>query len=853
MRAMSAPRLAVALAALLASLAALGFAPADDLLVERADLGLRLRRPDASWVAHVAEGGTSPSTLGTVMLYQPASPGVPNVTVFVARHDGQATSEQVREAGAKLLERQGGTVLERSDATLAGHPAARLRGRLTGADGRPYEVELLYTVAPPLVYAAQSAWEGGEEFPEARLRPVLDSIELVPRVEPPPPDADTLALQALAERCGSALPWAQSWDEAAARARAEDRVVLVVFEYYTGIEVPHTRASGALMDGDVEALLQERGVVLRLGQDDAAPFRSAQAWGMGPHSWGGAVLVVSPEGEVLGQTALNNGFVVDALLRDALGRGAARRAHAALPRDRDERLDAAETALRRGELGRAGELLAGADTPRGHRLAASLARRERHGEEALAELDSAAEGADAALLADLGVERGVVLMRLGRWADADAALRSALERAPDGARATEAEFWLGALEMLQQGFPAGRDRWRALAQAHPDDRWAWKAAANVLDGGAFVNGAERPHWPTEPVFAAVAHPPAAPLKTGAAGQAARDALAFLLAGQQPDGSWVAPMDAFGVEPSGYTFATTAICGSSLLPHRAESDAVELSVSRAVHYLLAVHAAGGLQGGTSLMGVYSIWSRAFTLRFLAQARAAGLAGDGGADVAALDEALPALLQSVLDSQQPSGGWPYVLIAGTSAEQGFDGSASFLTAGVLMALLEARGAGVEVPQAPLERGLAFLEGLRQSDGSFRYFAGVPQPTGDPEAAGRGPVCELALLRGGRGGLSTLRHALATFDGQREVLRREWGKDICHTGAQGQGAHYLLYDWCFAARAAAELPRSERKRWRRELLADLLAVRDAEGAYADMPSLGRAYGTAMALAAFDALAES
>ena len=47
------------------------------------------------------------------------------------------------------------------------------------------------------------------------------------------------------------------------------------------------------------------------------------------------------------------------------------------------------------------------------------------------------------------------------------------------------------------------------------------------------------------------------------------------------------------------------------------------------------------------------------------------------------------------------------------------------------------------------------------------------------------------------------------------------------------------------------SERSRWRKALLADLLAVRDAEGAYADMPSLGRAYGTAMALVAYDALA--
>jgi hypothetical protein len=64
--------------------------------------------------------------------------------------------------------------------------------------------------------------------------------------------------------------------------------------------------------------------------------------------------------------------------------------------------------------------------------------------------------------------------------------------------------------------------------------------------------------------------------------------------------------------------------------------------------------------------------------------------------------------------------------------------------------------------------------------------------------------------------------------------------------------MYDWSFASAAAAQLPRSERARWRKTLLSDLLAVRDAEGAYADMPSLGRAYGTAMALAAFDALGE-
>jgi hypothetical protein len=138
------------------------------------------------------------------------------------------------------------------------------------------------------------------------------------------------------------------------------------------------------------------------------------------------------------------------------------------------------------------------------------------------------------------------------------------------------------------------------------------------------------------------------------------------------------------------------------------------------------------------------------------------------------------------------------------------------------------------------------MRRQDGSFRYFMDVPEPEADPEAAGRGPVCALALLRGGAGTRDELRDSLETFDVQRATLAREWGKDICHTGEQGQGAHYLFYDWAFAAASVRELPPSERGRWRKPLLTDILAVRDAEGGFADMPSLGRAYGTAMALMA-------
>ena len=53
-------------------------------------------------------------------------------------------------------------------------------------------------------------------------------------------------------------------------------------------------------------------------------------------------------------------------------------------------------------------------------------------------------------------------------------------------------------------------------------------------------------------------------------------------------------------------------------------------------------------------------------------------------------------------------------------------------------------------------------------------------------------------------------------------------------------------------SELDATERKRFRAVLLEDLLAQRLADGSFQDLPGLGRAYGTAAALLALDALAE-
>ncbi|MCC6409722.1 MAG: hypothetical protein IT453_21385 [Planctomycetes bacterium] len=116
-------------------------------------------------------------------------------------------------------------------------------------------------------------------------------------------------------------------------------------------------------------------------------------------------------------------------------------------------------------------------------------------------------------------------------------------------------------------------------------------------------------------------------------------------------------------------------------------------------------------------------------------------------------------------------------------------------------------------------------------------------------------LALQRNGRSNAAELRRVLELFVAGRDVYAPEWGKALCHTSPTGFGAHYLLYDYAFACVALglpSELDATERKRFRAVLLEDLLAQRLADGSFQDLPGLGRAYGTAAALLALDALAE-
>jgi len=150
---------------------------------------------------------------------------------------------------------------------------------------------------------------------------------------------------------------------------------------------------------------------------------------------------------------------------------------------------------------------------------------------------------------------------------------------------------------------------------------------------------------------------------------------------------------------------------------------------------------------------------------------------------------------------------------------------------------------------------LERMRSVEGVFSYFfyhatdSARPE-TAAPGAVGRGPACERALASAGRSSAERVDRSVELFLEHRDRFAAEQGKALMHAGPDGQGCHYLLFDYAHAARAWAEGGRSPKARTR--ILELVLACRQPDGSFLVTPINGRAYGTAMALLAFAALQE-
>lgn len=822
---------------------ALAFAQADANRHVDDVFGFAITRPSAGWVL-VPKGDTR-SVDFQMVLTEPEP--LARVSVRGWRETTPSDPNGTREKKRGPIERQPGvSELVDLDLEVAGRVVPGL-ALVVEANGVSYRFRQFYLAAEGRRFELEDVvvLDHADE-----LASVIDAIwKTFELREPAGLPAEEQLLLELAAKCGSEVDLAKDWRDASARARREGKLVAVAVHLLPGFDIENPWPAGAFMDPDLIDLLDTRYVPLLFQRGWNAPFEAqSSSYGMGPYSFGNTLLLVTAGGEVVAEGIPPYDDFLRANLASTGG--------GELPEELEagDALEKAEALIERGELERARELLSGTRVARGHLLLARIGRRERDLEEWAGAIRVAGEAEDAAEHSvEIGMARAELDLAQGRLTEAKVFYTSLLEEHPDSEHAPEAAWHLGRVEYEELGSAAAKARWLALVESHPESRWAW-AAAQMLRSQAFAADLLGSiEWPDLKAFDAFLHPAAAPVELGDAARAFEDAIAFLLASQYTDGSWLSPMEtgrSFELYPKHLTEAVTAICARTLLSYRDRPE-VARAIERALDHLIERLEYDLSHELRVVYMDYAVWNRASQIYLLAKCLL-----EGFGDRERLEKALDGALRDLRARQHQRGGWSYYVsgdLDGGKAQ--ITQSISFTTAYAVLALAEARDAGAELPEGLAPDAIGCLARMRNDNGTYVYMMhhadeSVRSLTEWEGSAGRGPLCALALLRHGRSDLDEVRANLEKFVEYRGGLTRQVGRALMHAGPYAEGSHWVLFDYATAAAAVAELPEPERAKYRELLLADLLACRRADGSYVDNPLLGRAMGAGMALWAFERL---
>ena len=376
--------------------------------------------------------------------------------------------------------------------------------------------------------------------------------------------------------------------------------------------------------------------------------------------------------------------------------------------------------------------------------------------------------------------------------------------------------------------------WQKIAAKYPDDPMAFKSAAEAEGHGPFRFGFEVYGALPELALANAAKVPGSRAPDGVYDEvsARRRSLDFLCRMQLDNGGWEDSRYDFGGTdslPNVYTACTALIAEALLEELQAEQPLLETkrleqSLARAIAYLRDDRHIN-LEDRDEL-----IWAHVYRIYFFA--RYLELRG-GKKESAISRQDLSALVQKVFDMQPGNGAWFH------------EYANPFVIAEVLLALHQAEKAGVVLDQPKVARGLRALVQCRTKVGAYSYGYSRRQPRGSIEAAaGRMPLCELALLVHGQSDQQKLDAALVAALKHHDLMRSVRKYDD-HANRHGYGGFFFWFDMLGRTRAMQTLTDDAR---RRALLASqhklVMSLTEFDGCFVDSHELGRTYGTAMAL---------
>lgn len=443
-------------------------------------------------------------------------------------------------------------------------------------------------------------------------------------------------------------------------------------------------------------------------------------------------------------------------------------------------------------------------------------------------------GTEGPLRTEAATEAGRALVRLGRFREAI----PLLERA--AATDATAVYDLGCA-WLKSGEPGkAHTTWQAVARQFPGTTAAARAQARL-------------NWPEAMAMyenlTALGPDAAAAIGRGTTevdrshdeDRAVRTAVDYLLATQDRDGTWSSATQA-----GTYRAAITALVARSLHAWSTRLDADGLGdgnrAARARHAAERATIWLNHEIGRAEPAWMDSFGAAYSLDYFLdlEERNATVRGD-----------IPAAIRLLLAGQCPGGAWSYNVQFGVRWARDRDPQTaparthSVNTGLALLALARAKQRGHEVDARTLDGGKKTLLAMRERAGVYTYIYPGPRNFHTPDSsAARGALCEHALALLGAVPDRDIDAAIDLFLEYRADLRKPvkiWGPTWLPPRAHTSYFYFFAYD--HAARAMAYRGDRAAERLAR-LRDDLLRMVEVDGTWFDYESIGKPYGTAMAL---------
>lgn len=349
--------------------------------------------------------------------------------------------------------------------------------------------------------------------------------------------------------------------------------------------------------------------------------------------------------------------------------------------------------------------------------------------------------------------------------------------------------------------------------------------------------------------------PAPPVDPQALETAIRRGIDFLLVRQNKDGSWgsarnTKELNIYAPAPGAHQAFRTAVTSMgiiALLESAGDRADAAQAVDRAEAWLVENLPKLRRADGTA---IYNNWGHAYAIQALVRLLARK------PDDQARQQQLKTLVEGQIDMLQRyeciDGGWCYYDLEVRAKRPG-GSSISFVSATVLVALHEAKEAGIEVPEKPVQRAVASIQRQRKPD--FSYFYGeylkyqpmheINRPAG---SLGRSQACNIALRLWGDAKvtdkiLCTWLDRLFARNGWLDAGRK---RPIPHESFAAVAGYFFYYGHYYAARCLEQLPNEQRSGYQDHLAHVLLRLQEKDGSWWDFPlyDYHQQYGTAFAL---------